>query len=53
MKIEVTIENGIKSIVYTELTDEEEQQLVEVYENFDMVQDIVNGIPYLQVWIVA
>ena len=51
MKIEVIIENGIKSIVYTELTDKEEQQLVDVYEGFDMAQDTVEGEPFLQVWL--
>lgn len=51
MKIEVIIENGIQSIIYMELTDEEEQQLVDVYEGFDMAQDIVDGEPFLQVWI--
>ena len=57
MKIETIIENGIRSIVYTELTDAEEQQLVEVYQDFDIAQDTIiedgkENVPYLQVWLI-
>ncbi len=56
MEIKVIIENGIKSIVYTELTDKEEQQLVDVYDGLDIAIDTIiedgkENVPYLQVWL--